>query len=43
MERLEYYFHDVVDHKDIYLYLDKLNRKWMAQGAWALFRVRSKR
>ena len=39
MKRDGYAFTDKVSGRPVYYWLDRLGRRWMAEGAWSLFRV----
>lgn len=39
MVRIDFEFTDHVDGKDVFSFRDRLGRKWLANHAWALFRV----
>lgn len=33
---------DVVSQRSVYQWIDRLGRKWLAEGPWSLFRVANK-
>lgn len=39
MQRVEHRFTDVVSGKPVYLYEDRLGRRWLAEHGWSIFRV----
>lgn len=41
MKRGEYAFRDVITGHEVYYFVDAFDRKWMAEHAWSLFRVRT--
>lgn len=42
MHYLGFAFTDVVSGKPVYNWVDRLDRRWLAEGAWSLFRVKSR-
>ena len=40
MKKVCYAFTDVGNNRAVHYYVDRLGRSWLAQGAWASFRVK---